>query len=182
MVGVTSQGPVQRLAFEAYTVVLLRNALRAGAVALGALNCGPGRITSEPELVQRLSFDEAFGDRGAHDIAVSGIGQSGGLEGSHCSLFGDPDGLAERTPPCEREGLEPEAGIGRFFGTKHLKADKLPGRAIYESMRVALKIAQLLDCPSPEGDCVTTLPGGFAAGNFSRAFPSGVAEEPGCQQ
>jgi hypothetical protein len=171
---------------------------RAEQVA-GTLNaCGPSLFNEQdPAFLAKLTMDTVYGNRVANDVAVSAYSQSGGLASGFrtvvstkpilpsltCSLFGEhrPES-AERLPNCIPEDLETEAGLGRY-GAKHLVVPllvPLPGRGIYESQAVALKVANLLDMSDPKAPLDPTHAGGYQ-GQFRLGFPPVVDREvEGC--
>jgi hypothetical protein len=156
---------------------LFAGAARVFALRIAETSCGPLPLESlivEPPLVANFSFDLMFGaSRGGpgHDIAVSAYSQSGALTGTTCSSFGGVG--APVAPPCALEALELEANdvpfVSRNLGVKHLKG-LIPGRAIYESQAVALKVAELLDMRDPEIDLDRTT-SNFDSGRFAAGFP-----------
>jgi pimeloyl-ACP methyl ester carboxylesterase len=146
-----------------------------------------------PDYIYGYSLDGYFGlpigIAGPHDVAVSSYSQAGGLQNDECSVFRSelPDPLVTPSPnglthvTCRAEVLEEAARfspLGRKFGSKHLTGP-IPGRAIYESQAVALKVGWLLDLGDPEHD---ELGGELPSygGTFRRGFPFAGRETRGC--
>lgn len=134
--------------------------------------------------ISTISLDFIYGNMDANDCAVSTYGQSGGLAGPTCDVFGGRAAVFPSDFSFQMESLESEMSIIwkgytlRNFGAIHqstfqssiwgLPLQNVVGSPIYESTAVSARVADLLDGPKDDP-------------RFSQGFPTNPRPEvQGC--